>query len=220
MKKSEQNTIKVIKAKDLEPFLYNDITKYIFINSVKAENEFELDYPNFHHKLTRQREKLEKRYQYNRKINYWEWVFLRNYNLFSSDYPRIFVPCKERISNKAYFRFAYVPSGIFPTQDVTAIFPKKETKESVFYILAFLNNTRVFTWLKNKGIVKGNIVEFSEKPISSIPFRKIDWSNHNEVELHEKITNYTQRFIEQKKELILDNINDLLDKLLDNNGHR
>ena len=31
------------------------------------------------------------------------------------------------------------------------------------------------------GIVKGNIVEFSEKPISSIPFRVIDWSNENEV---------------------------------------
>ena len=216
LNKNEQpKTIKVIKAKHLEPFVYNNITKYIFANDVSSEKEFESDYPNFYHKLIEQKEKLEKRYQCNRKINYWEWVFLRNFNLFNSDLPRIFVPCKERISNKNYFRFTYVPEGIFPTQDVTAIFPKNKTKESIFYILAFLNNSRIFTWLKNKGIIKGNIVEFSEKPISRIPFRKINWVNQYEVELHEKISNYTQQFIEQKEKLILDEINDLFDKLLE-----
>ena len=135
--------------------------------------------------------------------------------MFNKDCPRIFVPCKERISNKDYFRFSFVPSGIFPTQDVTAIFPKEDAKESIYYILAFLNNHRVFDWLKNKGIVKGNIVEFSEKPISSIPFRKIDWSNDNEVLLHNQIVNFTKNYLETQEDLILDKINELLDKILD-----
>ena len=157
---------------------------------------------------------MDKRYQYNRDINYWEWVFLRNYNLFKSAKPRIFVPCKERISNKDYFRFTYVEAGIFPTQDVTAIFKKESTKESLYYILSYLNNHRVFTWLKNKGIVKGNIVEFSEKPISSIPFREINWSDEKEVKYHNEISILTKIYITEKEDLILDKINELFDKLL------
>lgn len=211
----KSKTIKVIKAKHLEPFLYRDTTKYIFANHVDDEDRFKLEYPNFYTKLIGQKGKLEKRYQYNKKINFWQWVFLRNYNLFNKNCPRIFVPCKERISNKDYFRFAYVPSGIFPTQDVTAIFPKSETKENIYYILAFLNNFRVFFWLKNKGIVKGNIVEFSEKPISSIPFRKIDWSKESDVLFHDQIVTYTKQYLEQQEDLILDKVNDLFDKLLD-----
>ena len=38
-----------------------------------------------------------------------------------------------------------------------------------------------------RDLVKGNIVEFSEKPISSIPFRAIDWHNKKEVILHNEI---------------------------------
>lgn len=213
--KEVSKTIKVLKAKDLVPFHYKTITKYIFANDVKDEIQFKAEYSTFYNKLIIQKDKLEKRYQYNRKINFWEWVFLRNFNLFNKDCPRIFVPCKERISNKDYFRFSFVPSGIYPTQDVTAIFQKDDTKESIYYILAFLNNHRVFDWLKNKGIIKGNIVEFSEKPISSIPFRKIDWSNNNEVLLHNQIVNFTKNYLETQEDLILDKVNDLLDKILD-----
>lgn len=223
LSKTEQKYIlNVIKAKDLEPFTYRYITKYIFVDNlgIDDENVFKHNCPNFYSKLIDQKEKLEKRYQYNRKIYFWQWAFLRNYNLFKLERPRIFVPCKERISNKAYFRFAFVPAGLFPTQDVTAIFPKPETKESVFYILAFLNHSKVFDWLKNKGVIKGNIVEFSERPVASIPFRKINWQNKTEVDLHNTISIYTQQYIEQKKGFILDLINQLLDTLLNYNEHR
>ena len=101
-------TINVVKAKDLTPFFAERITKYIFINDGLEETEFQKMYPNFYTHFQKYKTDLEKRYQYNRKINYWEWVFLRNFNLFSKADKRIFVPCKERISNKDYFRFALV----------------------------------------------------------------------------------------------------------------
>ncbi len=208
------HTIKVIKAKNLKPFCYNDITKYIFANEINDEREFEEHFPNFYKKLNPVREKLEKRYQYSRKIHYWQWVFLRNYKLFKSDNSRIFVPCKERISNKDYFRFAFVESGIFPTQDVTALFLKDEIKESIYYVLAFLNNHRVFNWLKNKGIIKGNIVEFSEKPISSIPFKKINWSDITEVKIHAEIIKLTKNYLQEENDVTLNSINSLFDTLL------
>ncbi len=208
-------TINVVKAKDLTPFFAEHITKYIFINNGLEENEFKKTYPNFHTHFQKYKSDLEKRYQYNRKINYWEWVFLRNFNLFSKADKRIFVPCKERISNKNYFRFALVEGGIFPTQDVTAIFRKPETKESIEYVLAYLNQPIIFDWLKCNGIVKGNIVEFSEKPIASIPFKKIDWNNENEVSLHNSITDITQQFLTNKDEKLLAKINTLFNQLFE-----
>ncbi len=206
-------TLNVVKAKDLKPFFAESITKYIFIDEGLEESVFSEEYPNFHTHFQKYKQDLGNRYQYNRKINYWEWVFLRNFNLFNNQNKRIFVPCKERISNKDYFRFALVDKGIFPTQDVTAIFKKPHVKESIEYLLAYLNNPIVFDWLKCNGIVKGNIVEFSEKPISSIPFRVIDWTNTEEVALHESITNATKQFLETKQEVILSYINELFNTL-------
>jgi len=213
---AEKNaTINVVKAKDLTPFFAESITKYIFINDGLEENEFQKTYPNYYLHFQKYKADLEKRYQYNRKINYWEWVFLRNFNLFSKVDKRIFVPCKERISNKNYFRFALVEGGVFPTQDVTAIFKKTETKESIEYILAYLNQPIIFDWLKCNGIVKGNIVEFSEKPIASIPFRKIDWNNEDEVSLHNSITDITQQFLTNKDEKLFSKINPLFNQLFE-----
>ena len=208
-------TLNVVKAKDLKPFFASTITKYIFIDEELAEKDFIEIYPNFYQHFQKYKEDLAKRYQYNRKINYWEWVFLRNFNLFKNDQKRIFVPCKERISNKNHFRFALVDTGIFPTQDVTAIFRKSTTKESIEYILAYLNNSIIFDWLKCNGIIKGNIVEFSEKPIASIPFRIIDWGNSNEVLLHNSITRLTQQYLETKNITDLTQINQLFNQLFE-----
>jgi adenine-specific DNA-methyltransferase len=207
--KEKNATISVLKAKNMDRFLYGDITPYIFLNGdVKNENDLKEKYPTFYELLRQFQEKLEARYNYNRKINYWEWVFLRSFNLFKQEKEKIFVPCKERISHKNYFRFSYVPSGIFPTQDVTAVFLKSEVKESIYYILALLNSEHVFEWLKHKGVVKGNIVEFSEKPLASIPVRLIDWKNPKEVKLHEEISSYCKEYITTKNESVLDNLNE------------
>jgi adenine-specific DNA-methyltransferase len=213
--KEKDATISVVKAKDLNPFFAENITKYIFINEGLEEADFISTYPNFYKHFQKYKTDLGNRYQYNRKINYWEWVFLRNFNLFNKSEKRIFVPCKERISNKDYFRFALVEEAIFPTQDVTAIFKKANTKESIEYILAYLNSPVIFDWLKCNGIVKGNIVEFSEKPIASIPFRVIDWNNPKEVILHNSITEFTKKYLATKKKLHLDLINQLINKLFE-----
>jgi len=210
----KQAIIKVVKAKDLNPFYPKNTTPYIYIPEGLKEDEVQIKYPHFYSHFLFYKNNLEKRYQYNRKINFWEWVFLRNFNLFNRNEKRIFVPCKERISNKNYFRFSLVDKGIYPTQDVTAIFKKKKTKESLEYILAYLNSPYIFDWLTSNGIVKGNIVEFSEKPISSIPFRAIHWDKTEEIVLHDNITNLTKRYVETKNDTLLSDINHSIKQLI------
>lgn len=207
--KEKRATISVLKAKNMERYIHGDITSYIFLNGdVKNEGDLKEKYPTFYELLREFREKLEQRYNYDRKINYWEWVFLRSFSLFKQEKEKIFVPCKERISHKSYFRFSYVPSGIFPTQDVTAVFLKPEVKESIYYILALLNSEHVFEWLKHKGVVKGNIVEFSEKPLASIPIRLINWGDPVEVELHEEISSSCRDYVLTRNEKSLSNLNE------------
>lgn len=205
--------IDVFKAKDLSCYVNKSVTKYIFIQEDITEDIFNIKYPHFVEHFKPNRDKLAKRYSYNRIIPYWEFVFPRNKKLFERNEPRIFIPCKERISNKKYFRFCYAPPDCYPTQDVTAIFRKSICKESLEYILAYLNNERVFSWLELNGIVKGAIVEFSETPLASIPFRPINWESKVEENLHNQITSEVKMYLSDKSLRHLDNINSFFNTL-------
>jgi adenine-specific DNA-methyltransferase len=202
----KSSIIKVLKAKDLSPYYYHNITPYIFLPKNLTETDFIDNYNNFFEHLAPYKINLENRYNYNKNIPFWEWVFLRNFNLFSRSEKRIFVPSKERISNKKYFRFALVDQDIYPTQDVTGLLKKAHTKETLEYITAYLNSDKVFDWLVVNGIIKGGIVEFSEKPLASIPYRAIDWNNPSEVKLHNDITLQTQQYIKTQDIKILEAI--------------
>lgn len=211
---NEKNVlIDVYKARNLDAYLSKGVTKYIFIQEEMTDDAFTLKYPHLAEHFKPYRGELSKRYSYNRTIPYWQFVFPRNQTMFERTEPRIFVPCKERISNKDYFRFCYAPSGCYPTQDVTAIFKNKNCKESLEYILAYLNNERVFNWLRFNGIIKGAIVEFSEAPIASIPFRPIRWESDKEVNIHNSITEEVKRYISDRDSHHLPTINNLFKAL-------
>lgn len=200
------NTIKVLKAKDLVQYSHSSESIYFFIQNRISETEFKYKYPNVYEHLNKYKDELNKRYNYGKEIPYWEFVFPRSKALFLREEKRIFVPCKERISNKDYFRFSLVGKDFMPLQDVTGIFKKDSCKESIEYITAYLNSEYVFEWLKYNGIIKGYIVEFSETPIASIPYRPIDWNNPKEIALHNEISKYVINFVESKEESIIPKI--------------
>ncbi len=191
-------SIKVIKAKSIGQYLYTSPTRYIYVKDEICAENFNQRFPNYAEMLLPYIEDLNKRYNYGRDLHYWEFAFPRNEKLFKRKEAKIFVPCKERISNKDYVRFCYAPEGFYPLQDVTALVQKTNCKESIEYALAYLNTSQVFTWIKYKGTVKGDIVEFSEAPLASIPYRRIDWNNQKEVALHDEIT-------QTVRDLLIDN---------------
>lgn len=185
----------VYKAKDLNRYYNDSQNYYFFVKEPMNEEVFREKCPHIYSQLAPYSDDLGKRYNYGKNLKIWEFAFPRNENLFKRDEKRILIPCKERISHKNYFRFALAGSGVFPLQDVTGIFRKKSCREEIEYVLAYLNNTRVFKWLKCNGIVKGEIVEFSEAPVASIPYRPINWENATEVEIYNKIVTATKNYI-------------------------
>lgn len=210
----KQSIITVLKAKDLNQYSYINTSHYFFIKNQISKLEFETKYPNFNNILKPHIEKLNNRYSYGKNIPFWEFVFPRNKKLFDRKEEKIFVPCKERISHKKYFRFCLAPQNYYPLQDVTGIAKKKSCKESIEYILAYLNSQYVFDWLCYNGVIKGEIVEFSETPIASIPYRPINWEKAQEVNIHNDIKSEINYFLKTNSAIHIKRTNELLNSLL------
>lgn len=213
--KEKSICINVLKAKDTSQYFHGSLSKYFLLNNTSINEESLIkEYPNIYKHIEPSIDALKKRYQYGKNIPYWDWVFLRNYKTLSQNELKILVPCKERISNKSYYRFCLAEANIFPTQDVTAINIKSAANIDIYYMLAFLNTSVVFNWLKTKGIIKGSIVEFSAKPLKSLPFKMIDFNNPIEKDLYEKITTISKEIVLNKDLSRMNEIEDAFSILL------
>ncbi len=206
--------INVIKAYDLKQYWATGYTPYIFLNNLHSERELKEKMPHVYNQLLKHKEKLNARYSYNRNIPWWQWVFLRNWELFHTNDSKIFCPCKERIDKRNYARFSYIQGQFYPTQDVTGIVLKQWVKEDIRFILAQLNSNTILTWLKYQGLARGGVLEFSEKPLSKIPIRLIDWSNDNEVAIHNKIVKIVDHIIKTQSSKGKEDIDKILDSMI------
>lgn len=193
--KERSQTIPVVKAKDIQPYTYRNTSTYLFSSDDSPFKTFAKNYPNIGEHLRPRLPELSKRYSYGKNLEPQQFAFPRNQQLFERNCPKIFVPCKDRITARKKFRFCLVEAGIYALQDVTGIVPQKNMKESIYYLLAFLNTEEVYNWLYHNGIKKGDVVEFSEAPISSVPYRPIDWENSKEAMLHDSIVSDVKDYL-------------------------
>jgi adenine-specific DNA-methyltransferase len=136
---------------------------------------------------------LEKRYSYQRVLPFWEWAFKRSEQFFLNGHEKGFVPCKERLTSRSEARFVVASPGVVATQDVTAFSPKNGVREQVPYLVAYLAQPIVTEWIRLRGLMKGGVAEFSERPLANIPFRSRDWNNPTEVATHQKIVDLVRR---------------------------
>ena len=196
--KEKNLVIPVLKAKSLHQFFYDRATAYAFPNGVSTEEELQEGYPNIFKHLLGFKEALLKRYDYDRYIPWWEWVFLRNKSLLETNSQKIFVPCKDRFDKRNNVRFVHVEGRFYATQDVTVISKSNLFKEETKYLVAVLNSDITFEWLKHKGLTRGGVLEFSEKPLTRIPVRLINWNNDTEVMIHNSIVRLVNRILDKQ----------------------
>jgi adenine-specific DNA-methyltransferase len=210
--------IDVTKAYLLQPMYTDETVHYIDIPNGLSEDEVRLKYPNLIQHLEKFRDDLSQRYSYNRELPFWEWAFRRSESFFFDGKPKAFVPCKERLTSKPYIRFSLVPNGVIATQDVTSFAPKADTRESLEYIVAFLCLPEITDWVRLRGLMKGGVAEFSERPLSEIPFRRIRWDDEHEVKLHDEITrmfNSLKNDSEGDRKIVARNIQEHIYNLLE-----
>jgi len=181
-------TIRVTKASQLLPIASSGTTRYIYLPDGMTEKDVRRNYPQIMGHLDGYRTDLDKRYGMGRVPSFWEWSFPRSASSHFNNRRKVFVPCKERMTCRDRPRFAVAPRGAVATQDVTALCPKPATKESIYYVAAFLSLDEIATYVQVAGLMKGGVAEFSERPLSRMPFRYIDWDNPEEVRIHDEIT--------------------------------
>ncbi len=217
--KERKLIIPVLKARNIKRYFPKKFTDYFFIesNKISSEDVLKAEYSQLYDHLQKFRYALENRYQYNKIIPYWEWVFTRNYDLMKRAKKLICVPCKDRFDSRGYLRFALCNNGVYTTQDVSVLVKKDWVRESEEYITAFLNSTFIYEWVINKGLVRGGVVEFSERPLSLIPFRFINWKSSLELNIHQEITDLVLKIQENQEENldIFYKINDLIANLIE-----
>ena len=207
--------VKVTKAANLDRLVTTNSTLYIDLPKGLSEREVKKNYPNLIKHLEKFKEDLEARYQYVENAPFWEWSFRRSEKFFNNGENKVFVPCKERITNRKNIRFSLVPKDVVATQDVTAIAPKESTKETAEYLAAYLSLDEITDWVRIRGLIKGGVAEFSERPLASIPFREIDWSSKTEVNFHKQITEIVKITFKKKldREKSIKTIRELFKKL-------
>jgi adenine-specific DNA-methyltransferase len=216
--KEKKLIIPVVKAKSIRRYYVDSTTDYFLVRSgdIPSEEILKQEYPSLYSHLIPYREALEARYQYNRQIPFWEWVFLRNYALMKDASQLICVPCKDRFDSRGYLRFALCENGNYSTQDVTILVKLGWVNESLEYITSFLNSAFVYEWVINKGLIRGGVAEFSEKPLSRVPFRLINFNDPNEKEIHNTITAKVREIRHRRIEDIenIMEINNLISRLI------
>lgn len=183
----QEALIRVIKSKDLVRYGYTKEARYFFLQEKLTQAKFQAKFPTAWKRFEAHKTELEGRYDYGQELKLWEFAFPRSQKLFKRPKPRLLVPCKERITARNYIRFCVAPSYIMPVQDIVALVPNDDCREDIWYILAWLSSHMVFTWIKNAGVVKGGVVVFAEKPLSTIPYRAINFDDPREVQLYERI---------------------------------
>lgn len=179
---------RVLKGRNLQRLYSPAFSHYIDIDPTLSDIEVEKRFPTLLRLLEPRKDELLARYVNGSELKWWQWSFYRSANFHRSPEPKIFVPGKERLTVREHVRFSLAPEGVIATQDVTAFAPLPHTREHVNYIVAFLSLDSVTAWIKTFGLMKGGVAEFSEKPLSEVPFRKINWGDPSEVEAHNRIT--------------------------------
>ncbi len=185
--KERAATISVLKGKRIKSLVSLGTMPYVFVEHVKDEQELIEQYPHLYAQLLPFEKQLRSRYDYGKGRQWWHWSFLRSQKLFDDHRLTLMIPCKERITNKDRLRVVVAGSGIYPTQDVSAIRLHQDVRESEHYVAALLCSTLWFDWVCQMGLLKGGIAEFSERPLASLPVRLIDWNSQREAALHDEI---------------------------------
>jgi hypothetical protein len=78
---------------------------------------------------------------------------------------------------------------------------RKETRESLRYVLALLNSRVLDFWCFYQLKPKGNVREYFPTPLSRIPIRRIDFDNSEEVKAHNSLVKLVNSIIADKTEL-------------------
>ena len=189
-----------VKARNCERYTIGSSSKFIFVDSVKSEEELRA-LPSIYNRLSEHREGMDNRYEMKRKGNkkdWWNWATIRNMELFKDnlDKAKIFVPCRDR---SLQARYSYTDDRVYGSGDVLMIAAREGLKEDLRYVLAWLNSDMVNDWYFVKGSRSGHRILYTQSYVAKVPLLLIDWDDEAQVSLHNRIVSEVQGILDKRQ---------------------
>ncbi len=186
-----------LESEILVPLLRNShISRYYAnyrdLHLIYATNETDIDaYENVKDYLDGFREKLENRFQFKDETCKWYSLSIpQSQELFDNASEKIFCPYRAERNT-----FAYDNEMHYGLTDTYIIVPIAEYEMDIRYLLALLNSQVLDFWYNHAGKAKGGMNEYFTTPLSRIPIREIDFTNPEDVSMHDELVKLVTQLI-------------------------
>lgn len=193
----EENLVKrLITSEDLGNGIIDPASEHMFLIYVTDKDHI-TSKPRLLDHLSRFRGILESRAEVVRNPSR-KW--------FSLAWPRagsIFEGEKLIVSYRAeHNNFVYDNEAFYGLSGLYFVAKRDGVDENLRYVEALLNSKLLDFWYEYKGKKKGNSREYVETPMKSIPIRRIDFGNPEDVRLHDEIVQNVKSIREKMGELV------------------
>jgi len=192
----QKKLIPFVKAKNIRRYYVERPALFIWLDDVKEEKDILQKYPHFYQKLIQYKEKLEQRFEY-KEVKWFHHSVSRNLQLFQEMLysEKLFVPALDRAKIS---RFAFTDQPYYGGSDCIVIVKQNQIliKENIRYLLAWLNSTFINQWYRIKGPHRGERIQYSQSALEEIPMRLINWTDIDEINIHNDICNYIDAIIQ------------------------
>ncbi len=195
----------LVKGKDVHRYEHIDTKslkqKVIYpydleIGRVYNPDTVEIIAPNVWSYLLSSKDLLKGRGYFDKSNKKWYELWCpRNPELFTS--KRLVVP---EITNRG--NYTIIEDKIFTNTKVKSIIPKKDLEEKIEYILGLLNSKLLVNIYKSIAPPKsGDFFAVKTRLVGRLPFRRIDFSDPQDVARHDKMVSLVETMLDLHKQL-------------------
>ncbi len=196
LSQDEKSLIKPFyKNSDIDRYNINqDLANPLFIIYTTKDTDIE-QYPGIKAHLEKVRPILEnKRECREGKLPWFSLHWARDQQIFEGE--------KAVTSRRSQHNtFALENQKCFEQSDITIVGKRDGTNEATKYILGLLNSKVLDFWFEHKGKPKGQTREYYFTPLSTIPVRRINFDDPEEVKIYDRLVELVNNIIDMKKAL-------------------
>ena len=131
-------------------------------------------------------------------IGWWHLHWPRDENIWQS--PKVL---SIQMGSRPSFVTATNP--VYVSFSVNVFVPDENTKEDLHYFTAILNSKLLWNWFSHKAKKRGVGLEINGNVLSKAPIKKINFSNNNEKQIHDKLIELVKTITDEYTKQYTDN---------------
>jgi len=196
LSKDEEALVKrLISSEDIGNGIVDLAAKPVFLIYVTDKDNI-MNRPRLFAHLSRFRSILDSRAEIKRnpRRKWFSLAWPRDDSVFEGE--KLIVSYRAERNN-----FVYDNEAFYGLSGLYFLAKHDQVDENLKYVWGLLNSELLDFWYKYKGKRKGSSREYVETPIKSIPTRRINFSDPQEVKIHDHLVELVDSIIEAKKNL-------------------